>query len=425
MAEGPTSHLDPRVRGLSTSPTLAINETSARLRLEGRTVYRLGLGQSPFPVPETVAEELRRQAHQKDYLPVAGLPALREAVSAYHNRRDGLSSTANDVLIGPGSKELLFLAQLCYQGTLLLPSPSWVSYGPQADILGRPVRWLPTALKDDWRLTTDTLSEAVAELRGQPAMLILNYPNNPTGTTLGRGRLAKLADICRAARLLVISDEIYSEVHHHGEHASLASFYPEGTVISGGLSKWCGAGGWRLGTFIFPPQLRWLREAMAAVASETYTSVCAPIQYAAVEAYLGGSEMEDYLDLSRQVLRAVGEVSWAKLREAGLAVARPEGGFYLFPDASSLAPKLAERGIGDSTELCRQLLDETGVASLPGVQFGRPPEELTFRLATVNFDGARAMRAAAKAGGRLNQRFVEDNCADLLNALRHLVSWFA
>jgi aspartate aminotransferase len=425
MAEGPVPHLDPKVRGLSPSATLAINETSARLRLEGRTIFRLGLGQSPFPVPETVAEELRRNAHQKDYLPVAGLLALREAVSTYHNRRDGLSSTAGDVLIGPGSKELLFLAQLCYQGTLLLPSPGWVSYAPQAAVLGRTVRWLPTTLEDQWRLAPETLSEAVAELAGGPAMLVLNYPNNPAGTTLGRGRLARLAEICRQAKLLVISDEIYGEVHHHGEHVSLTSFYPEGTVISGGLSKWCGAGGWRLGTFTFPPQLGWLREAMAAVASETYTSVCAPIQYAAVEAFLGGSEMEDYLDLSRQVLRVVGEYAWSALRDAGLAVAKPQGGFYLFPDASPLAERLASRDIHDSPTMCRALLDESGVASLPGVNFGRPPEELTFRLATVNFDGGRALQAAAKAGGHLERRFVEENCADLVNALGHLARWFA
>jgi aspartate aminotransferase len=406
------------------SATLAINEESSRLEREGRTVYRLGLGQSPFPVPENVAEVLRRQAHQKDYLPVAGLPALREAVAAYHHRRDGSLGTAEDVLIGPGSKELLFLAQLCFQGSLLLPSPSWVSYAPQAAILRRAVRWLETTLDDDWRVTSRVLSQAVQQLSGAPAMLILNYPNNPAGTTLGRGRLASLAEICREARLLVISDEIYGELHYHGEHTSLASFYPEGTIISGGLSKWCGAGGWRLGTFLFPPQLAWLRRAMEAVASETYTSVSAPIQYAAVEAFLGGAEMENYLDLSRQVLRAVGATAWEMLREAGLAVAPPEGGFYLFPDASPLAARLAARGIEDSPTLCRRLLQETGVATLPGVPFGRPETELTFRLATVNFDGAQALRAAAKAGPPLGRAFVAEHCAGLLEALQQAVRWF-
>jgi aspartate aminotransferase len=416
--------LDPKVRGLTPSATLAINETSARLRQEGRTVYRLGLGQSPFPVPENVAEQLRRHAHQKDYLPVAGLLMLREAVSAYHNRRDGLSSTAQDVLIGPGSKELLFLAQLCFQGTLLLPSPSWVSYAPQAAILGRPVRWLPTRLSEDWRLDPDVLRAALQEVDG-PALLILNYPNNPTGTTLSRGRLSRLAEVCREFGSLVISDEIYGEVQHHGEHVSLAGLYPEGTIVSGGLSKWCGAGGWRLGTFTFPPELSWLRQAMAAVASETFTSVCAPVQYAAIEAFLGGSEMEHYLDLSRRVLRAVGEVAWSSLREAGLSVARPEGGFYLFPDASPLAARLVARGIGDSPTLCRRLLDETGVATLPGSDFGRPPEEMTFRLATVNFDGARALKAAAKAGGQVDRRFVEEHCGELLAALSQLTRWLS
>lgn len=416
--------LDAKVRGLNPSPTLALNEESARLQLEGRTIHRLGLGQSPFPVPENVAEELRRNAHRKDYLPVAGLPRLREAVSAYHHRRDGLTRGPESVLIGPGSKELLFLAQLCFAGTVLLPSPSWVSYAGQAAVLGRQVRWLPTSLEDGWRLDPEVLAQSLADLDG-PALLILNYPNNPTGTTLGRGRLTRLAEVCRKYGALVISDEIYSEVHHHGEHLSLASIYPEATIVSGGLSKWCGAGGWRLGAFVFPEELAWLREAMLAVASETYTCVSAPIQYAAVEAYLGGSELEAYLDRSRRVLRAVGEAAWNALREMGLVVAAPAGGFYLFPDASGLRERLASRGMEDSLTLCRSMLEECGVAALPGVAFGRPASELTFRLATVNFDGARALQMAAKAGGHLDRQFLEESCPEVLAALSRLGDWLA
>lgn len=415
-------HLNLQVRRTKRSATLAINERSAELEALGRTVYRLGLGQSPFPVPDFVVEELRRQAHQKDYLPVVGLAPLREAVSNFHNRRDGLESSAQDVLIGPGSKELLFMAQLCFQGELLLPSPSWVSYEPQASLLGLPTTWLDTTVDEGWRLKAETLRQACEKDPGRPRLLILNYPSNPAGTTLDEARLREITEVCREFRLLVLSDEIYGEVHHRGEHHSLASFYPEGTIISNGLSKWCGAGGWRLGTFLFPKSLAWLREAMSVVASETYTSVSAPIQWAAVAAYTPHPEMNDYLERSRQVLHKVGEASHEVLLQAGLNVPKPEGGFYLFPDASPLANKLKSRGIESSGALCEGLLTECGVAVLPGTEFGRPPEELTFRLATVNFEGGETLLSVRDFQG-CSRDFVQKKCPKLWEALHRIGDW--
>lgn len=117
-------NLNLNVRGLPLSATLHINELSNRIKQEGKKVYKLGLGQSPFPVPYAVVEELRANAHQKDYLEVKGLPALREAVAEYHSRRNGIERSANDVLIGPGSKELMFLLQFVYYGDLVIPAPS-------------------------------------------------------------------------------------------------------------------------------------------------------------------------------------------------------------------------------------------------------------------------------------------------------------
>ncbi len=117
---------------------------------------------------------------------------------------------------------------------------------------------------------------------------------------------------------------------------SIAKYYPEGTIISGGLSKWCGAGGWRLGTFTFPQSLRWLQDAMAVVASETFTSTSAPIQYAAVRAFCSDREIEHYLWQSRRILDLIGKYITAALQKAGVLVSLPQGAFYLFPDFSQL-----------------------------------------------------------------------------------------
>jgi aspartate aminotransferase len=169
--------LNLNVRSLDTSATLAINERSKKLLSEGKTIYRLGLGQSPFPVPVPVVESLRAHAHEKDYLPPAGLPALREAVAEFHRRKDGVPCEAPDVLVGPGSKELMFLLQIVYYGELLVPTPCWVSYVPQADILGRRVHLMPTRFEDKWHVTPELLHLHCAreEDTYRPRILVLNY----------------------------------------------------------------------------------------------------------------------------------------------------------------------------------------------------------------------------------------------------------
>jgi len=420
-------HLNLNFRGLSPSVTVAINEHSDALRRAGRRVFKLGLGQSPFPVPEPVVEALRENAHQKDYLAVKGLRALREAVAEHHQREFGIDCTWEDVLVGPGSKELMFLVQLAYYGDLVIPTPTWVSYAPQAQIIGRPVRMLATRAENGWRLTAEHLHDLCRADPSRPRILILNYPSNPTGGTYARDELAELAAVARRYRVILLSDEIYGQLHHTGEHLSVAPMYPEGTVTSGGLSKWCGAGGWRLGLFVFPKGLRWLLDAMAAVASETFTSTSAPIQYAAVRAFEGGPEIECYLDQCRRILRALGRWSAVRLRRAGVDVHEPRGAFYLFPDFTPCADKLSERGITSSPALCERLLDDTGVAILPGKDFGRPPEELVARLAYVDFDGERALAAAegVPVGTELDEGFLRAHCPDTVEAIERMADWTA
>lgn len=425
--KNPDIHLNLNVRGLRQSATLAINELSARLHGEGKQVYKLGLGQSPFPVPQPVIDELRVNAHQKDYLNVRGLRQLREAVAEYHRRTDGIDFTEDDVLIGPGSKELMFLLQLVYYGDLVIPTPSWVSYAPQAQIIGRQIRWVATLAENDWRLMPEELDKLCQQDPSRPRIVILNYPANPTGDTYTSDELRELGKIARRYKVILLSDEIYGELHHRGAHVSIARYYPEGTIISSGLSKWCGAGGWRLGTFTFPSSLRWLLDAMANVASETYTSTSAPIQYAAVRAFQGGMEIEEYLNQSRRILRSLGKHVYHELKTLDVQVTKPSGAFYLFPDFSRYRAPLAGIGLNNSSRMCERLLLDTGVAVLPGINFGRPPEELTLRIAYVDFDGSRALAAALHdyANRDLNENYLDIYCPMVIQAVDRLRDWFS
>lgn len=423
----PAKSINLNIRGLPLSATLRINEKSNELKEKGMKIYKLGLGQSPFPVPESVVQSLRDNAHQKDYLPVKGLKKLRDSVANYHWNEDNVNIKPENVLIGPGSKELLFLLQLTFYGEILVPSPCWVSYTPQAKIIGRNVKTIRTTFKDRYRITPQKL-DALLEREhdtNKPRLLILNYPDNPTGTSYTESELKKLADVASNYGVIILSDEIYGRIHHDGNHKSIARFYPEGTIVSSGLSKWAGAGGWRLGTFSFPDELNWIMESIASVASETYTSVSAPIQYAACTAFNGNEEIDNYLTHSRRILKSLAHFSVEKLREAQVNVHTPDGAFYLFPDFLAIREPLENHNIFTSRQMIDKILEETGVAFLPGEDFGRFEEELSARLAYVDFDGTKTLQASMDESGTnlLSDSFLKEYAPNVTTGIEKISDW--
>ena len=374
-----------RFRNTEPSSTLRINEISNKLLDEGKNVYKFGLGQSPFPVPEILIETLKKNAHQKDYLNVSGLLKLREVVAKYHSKKNLYNYSEDNVIIGPGSKELIFQCQMVTEMPLLLPKPSWVSYEPQAKILKKDVNWIDTSKNTNWHLSANALRDYCKNNKYKYQLLILNSPNNPTGTN--NEDLEELSKICKENNIIVISDEIYTELDFNGNYHSISHFYPEGTIISSGLSKWCGAGGWRLGTLIFPKELKIIHDSVRSLASETFTSVSAPIQYAAVKAYT--EDHSEYLNNSRTILKKVADFVYDQLSEIGIECIRPQGGFYILCDFSKIIKH--NNIINNATTLCEQVLQNTGFAMLPGKNFGIEDEKLITRMAFVDFDGNKAL----------------------------------
>lgn len=177
-----------------------------------------------------------------------------------------------------------------------------------------------------------------------------------------------------------------------------------------------------MGAFAFPKQLSWLLDSMTVVASETYTSISTPIQYAAIKAFEDGPEMSTYLDSMQKILRALLQSSEARLQQIGATVPKPSGGFYLFPNFNACRETLKTRGITNSEQLCQTLLEETGVATLPGTEFGRPKDELSLRMALVDFDGGLALAAATETK-EIDQTFLQTHCANVIEALAVMCEW--
>ena len=225
------------VKDLKPSSTLLINETSRRLEAQGKKIYKFGFGQSPFKVPENIVKELKDNAHQNKYLPMQGLSELRNAIAKYTSEKKNYDYKSDNVIIGPGSKELMFLLHVIFDGEIILPAPSWVSYAPQA-ILGRnKIQILQTIRENNWFPTASEIEEIILKDQKKNYLLFLNSPNNPSGQICDN--LEEIASIAKKYNLIILSDEIYSELCFEGDYQSISNFCPEKTIISTGLSKWC------------------------------------------------------------------------------------------------------------------------------------------------------------------------------------------
>ena len=369
------------VKNLIPSSTLRINEISKKLESEGKKIYKFGFGQSPFQVPTDVVQELKNNAYQNKYLPMQGLSELRTAISKYINAKRNQKYTADNIIIGPGTKELMFLLQVLFDGEILLPAPSWVSYAPQA-LLGRnKVHWINTSSENNWFPTAEEIEKIIVKNKNKNYLLFLNSPNNPSGQICRN--LEEISNVSKKYNIIILSDEIYSEISFTKDFKSIAEYYPEKTIISTGLSKWCGAGGWRLGHFIIPEALKELRDSLKILASETFSSVSAPIQYAAIAAY--NNNHDEYINNSCSILKAVGEYVYENLKSNKININKPEGGFYLMPEF------LIEK-FSSSEEMCSNILKETGVALLPGSDFGFSKKRMITRLSFTDFNGEDFMK---------------------------------
>ncbi len=380
--------LAPAAQNLASSSTLAINEAIAERRAAGREVIHLGFGEATFPLHPLLQAALAEAAKHTGYAPVLGLPALRRAIADYLARTRGLNCSPEQIVIGPGSKPLLYALLHILAGDLLLPVPSWVSYAPQARLAGRRVIAVKTDAVDHHRLTQQALSEALAHARKEgadPRILVVNTPSNPTGGMFDRADVEALASWARDAGITVISDEIYAELAHGWrEHISPARFYPQGCIVTGGLSKAFSAGGWRIGYAVLPSGERGVQAvaALRALASEIWSAAATPMQEAAIVAFSPNADLETYVRRSARIHAHSAARLYETFHSLGVPCPRPAGAFYLYPDFAPWRTVLAERGIKTGQEFAHYLLDKWDIAALPGSAFGEQPEALRLRLAT-------------------------------------------
>tara|TARA_A100001011_G_scaffold139295_1_gene147195 strand:- start:348 stop:1583 length:1236 start_codon:yes stop_codon:yes gene_type:complete len=396
---------------LKPSSTLVINEKSKELIEKGKKVYKFGFGQSPFPVPEKIVSALKDNAHRKEYLPIQGLGRLRESISKNLKKKTGIFYPKDNIVITPGSKEAMLLLHVAFNGEIILSAPSWVSYEPQAIIGRNKVHWIQTTRENNWFPTSIQLEKKIKSIKKKNLLFIINSPNNPSGTICKN--LKELALVAKKYNLLVLSDEIYTDLTFCNKYESISQYYPQGTFISGGLSKWCGAGGWRVGFFAVPNKLSKLLENIKTLASESYSTVNSPAQYAAVEAYEGN--YSEYKSKTINILRSVGNYVYTNLRSNKVLINPPQGAFYLMPE-------FPNKKYRNSKELCKVILNETGVAMLPASDFGFNPKKMLTRLCYIDFNGEKFLKETINLK-TIDDRIIEKYAPNVVEGIKKLSNW--
>ena len=415
--------INSQISELKESATLSINQHAKKLLGEGRDICHLGFGESPFPVPDPMQANLRENVHRKQYISGKGLPELRKAVANFFQTQFDYNYDADNIFISPGSKEMIFQHIYLLEGPLMVPSPSWVSYGPQAAIRSKTFIPIPTNIKTGYKLQAEELDKIFSKQVFPQSILILNNPSNPTGSVHLPEELIDLAEVCRKHRVIVISDEIYGLTKFGKKpFEGIAKYYPEGTITTSGISKAFSAGGWRLGFAMIPQELDEIVPALSAFVSETFSCVSAPVQYGALTAFKNYESIRKHVELCRDIHEAAGEFLYHRFLEIGLNCPKPQGAFYLFPDFENYKDKLRSRGIRSSTELAERLLKEIGVALLPSSDFYLPDEFLGVRVASVDYDGEKVLKDFPKSS-KQNQASKTIMFPKLADACARIETW--
>ena len=328
-------------------------------------VVSLGIGEPDFVTPWHIRDAgiYSLEKGNTMYTPNSGLPQLRKAISNYLHRRFAMDYSPDEVLVTVGGSEAIDLALRAFitpGDEVIIPEPCFVCYDPITQLCGGVPVPIATTAEDEFRLTAERLEAAITP---RTKVLILPFPNNPTGAVMRREHLEPIAEVCVRRDLIVVSDEIYGELTYGGErHVSISTLpgMKERTIVVSGLSKSHAMTGWRLGYAAAPAEVAKLMTKI-----HQFALMCAPTssQYAALEAVENGDEdiqeMREQYDQRRRFI-------CDGLNRIGLPCFEPCGAFYFFPD-------IRPTGLS-SDEFCRRLLYEQHVAVIPGNAFGEAGE---------------------------------------------------
>ncbi|EDM79284.1 Aminotransferase, class I and II [Plesiocystis pacifica SIR-1] len=366
-----------RARAIKPSATLSISARAGELRAEGRKVFNFSAGQPDFAPPAAIAKAVTERFADAPvgYAPVPGIPGLREAVARELSEYHGTSYDKAQVIVSCGAKHSLanlFLVTLEAGDEVVIPTPYWVSYPEMVGLGGGTPKIVSCPRSQGFKLLPEQLAEAVGP---KTKFLVLNSPSNPAGVMYSEAELRALGQVLaeRAPQAWILADDIYRKlVYVDSGHASVVRAckgipnIEDQIVLVDGVSKSHAMTGWRIGFLIAPLPVA---KAVTAVQGQSTSGASTPAQWAALTALTEPSSVAAVADM-REIFRERRAAMIEGLRAAGAELVEPEGAFYVFPDFSKFIGE-GER-FADDFELARVLLDDKGLATVPGTAFGAP-----------------------------------------------------
>lgn len=359
-----------RVGALTPSSTLAITAKAKELKAQGKDVIGLGAGEPDFNTPQHIIDAAVKSMNEgfTKYTPSGGLPELKKEIAAKLKTDQGLDYQLSELIVTSGAKHALYtlFQVLLNEGDeVIIPIPYWVSYPEQVKLAGGTPVYVEGLEQNNFKITPAQLKEKVTD---KTKAVIINSPSNPTGMVYSKEELQAIGDVCLEKGILIISDEIYEKlIYGEAEHISIAQLSDElkkQTIIINGVSKSHSMTGWRIG---YAAGDSIIIKAMTDLASHSTSNPTTPAQYATIAAYAGSQEE---VEMMRSAFEERLEIIHLKLNGIpGISCIKPQGAFYLFPNAKEAA---LMTGCKDVDEFAEILLTEANVAVVPGSGFGAP-----------------------------------------------------
>ncbi|MBW7649539.1 pyridoxal phosphate-dependent aminotransferase [Anoxybacillus sp. ST4] len=359
-----------RVAALTPSSTLAITAKAKELKEAGHDVIGLGAGEPDFNTPEHIMEAAVKAMHDghTKYTPSGGLATLKQEIIKKFQRDQQLDYKPSEIIVCVGAKHALYtLFQVILDkgDEVIIPTPYWVSYPEQVKLAGGVPVYVEGLEENEFKITPQQLEQAMTD---RTKAVIINSPSNPTGVIYTKEELQALGEVCLAHDVLIVSDEIYEKLIYGGhEHISIAQLSPDlkkQTIIINGVSKSHSMTGWRIGYAAGDADVI---RAMTDLASHSTSNPTSIAQYAAVAAYSGPQEPVEQM---RQAFEERLNIIYNRLIQIpGFSCVKPQGAFYLFPNAKEAATMTGYESVDAFVEA---LLEEAKVALVPGSGFGAP-----------------------------------------------------
>lgn len=356
--------LSKRIQVLSPSLTIAISTQARQMKEQGKDVISFSAGEPDFDTPQVVKDKAIQAINNglSKYTAVPGTPDVLKAVQTKLKNDHNLEYNSSDIIVNVGAKHSLFniiQALIDTDDEVIIPAPYWVTY-PEIVLYsgGKPV-FIQTDEQSSFKITPQQLKNAITP---KTKALILNSPSNPSGSVYTKDEIAKLGEVLKGSQIIVISDEMYEKLTYDKPFCATASVSEDlynRTITVNGLSKCAAMTGWRFGYMASP--LKELNEAIKKLQSQSTSNICSIVQHAAISALLG--EADDDIEKMKQAFIQRRDYAVSEFNKIpNLSVLSPDGAFYLFVNISKFEK--------NSMEFCKNLLDQKGVAVVPGIGFG-------------------------------------------------------